>query len=114
MKGSGNIRLSLISILLLSVLFIFGQQARITVVDEITEQPVVFAHVTFQAFNEDSPKNYVTDMEGQVENTIKEPSKIAISYVGYQTLYDTISPGKSITIYLSPTVFNIDQVVVTA
>jgi len=114
MNGFRIIRLALISILLLSVLFIFGQQARITVLDKITKEPVVFAHVTFETLKGEFPKNYVTDMEGQVDNSTQESSIIAISYVGYQSMYDTIAPGETKTLLLSPTVFNIDQVVVTA
>jgi len=114
MKGFHYIKLVCSSVLLLSVFLIYGQQVRITVLDKITNEPVVFAHVTFETLNGNSTSNYITDTEGSVIPAITELSKIAISYVGYETLYDTIMPGENKTLYLNPTVFNIDQVVVTA
>jgi len=90
-----------------------GQQAFITVLDQKSGEPVAFAHVCFEGLKTGSPTYCTTSMEGKAPNEIREISKLAISFVGYKTWYDTINPGQSVEISLQPTVLNMDEVVVT-
>ncbi|MEI7662243.1 MAG: TonB-dependent receptor [Bacteroidota bacterium] len=98
---------------LLAVTFGYGQKAFIKVLDQKSHEPVAFAHVCFEGLKSGSPKYSLTNMEGTVANDIKEISRIAVSYMGYATFNDTITPGQSKTIRLVPKVLNMDEVVVT-
>ncbi|MHC1706579.1 MAG: TonB-dependent receptor [Bacteroidales bacterium] len=91
-----------------------GQQVFVKVTDKVTHEPVSYAHVCFEGIRTPLQKHAVTDMKGQVPNDCKEKCKIAISFIGYETLQDTIVPGKNYHFELSPTVLNMKEVVVTA
>lgn len=91
-----------------------GQQAMIKVVDDLTKEVVPFAHVCFESTNGGEQVHNMTNLEGEVVNPIEGPVIIAISYVGYETLYDTLSSKESKTFKLKPTVFNMSELVVTA
>ena len=92
----------------------FGQQAFITVLDKVSDQPVPFAHVCLEGLKTGITRYSTTSMEGKALNDCREPSKLAVSFVGYATFRDTIEPGASLTIFLNPTVLNMEEVVVTA
>jgi len=91
-----------------------GQQAFVTVVDQKSHEPVAFAHVCFEGLKSGHPVYCTTALDGKALNQVQEVSKLAISFVGYKTFYDTIHPGQSMEVQLQPTVLNIDEVVVTA
>lgn len=93
---------------------IFGQQATVTIIDAKTKEPVPYAHVCFEGIYSPVLKHFVTDIDGKVPNDVKETSKVAISYVGYETLADTVQPGIAATLFLVPAVLNMSEVVVTA
>ena len=78
-----------------------GQQVFILVKDRKTNEPVAFANVCFEGIKGGKQSYGMTDINGKVLNTVKEKSKIAISYVGYVTCRDTISPRQSLKIQLS-------------
>ena len=99
---------------LLAVTIGYGQNAVIKVTDQKSKEPVPFCHVCFEGIKTGIPKYCLTSVEGQVVNDVKEISKVAISYVGYDTYRDTINPGESIEVKLRPKVLNMDEVVVTA
>jgi outer membrane receptor for ferrienterochelin and colicins len=99
---------------LLSGLITMAQQAAIEVRDAKTQEPVAFAHVCFEGIVTKTQKHFITDIKGKVPNECKEVSVIAISYVGFETLIDTVYPHKNILINLKPAVLNINEVVVTA
>ena len=100
-------------VLLLSVGEIFGQQGTIKIIDSKSKEVIPFATVCFQGLKTVTLKQAVTDIDGKVPNGIKETSKIAITYVGYETLLDTIEPGVSTTLLLIPAVMNMSEFVVT-
>ena len=100
-------------VLLLSVGEIFGQQGTIKIIDSKSKEAIPFATVCFQGLKTVTLKQAVSDMDGKVPNDIKETSKIAITYVGYETLLDTIEPGVSTTLLLIPAVMNMSEFVVT-
>jgi len=108
------IRLSGLMAFLLAVGEIFGQQAAIVVKDAKSKEPVPFATVCLQGLRSNVLKQYVTDIKGIVPNDVKEISKIAITYIGYETLVDTIQPGITATLLLVPAVLNMSEFVVTA
>ncbi|TRZ75769.1 MAG: TonB-dependent receptor [Bacteroidetes bacterium] len=89
------------------------QQAFIQVIDQINHEPVAFAHVCFAGIKQGSPKYGLTSIDGKIPNDVKEISKIIVSYMGYTTYRDTIRPGQSLEIQLTPAILNMDEVVVT-
>jgi outer membrane receptor for ferrienterochelin and colicins len=105
---------SLFVVFLLAGPFVRGQQVVVNVTDLRSKEPVAYANVCIEALKGGEQKHYITDLKGNVPNEVKEPSKIAISLIGYETLFDTIFPKKNATIFLKPTVLNIDEVVITA
>ena len=90
-----------------------SQTSCFTLLDSKTAEPVAFANVCTEGLHAKVQKHYVTTMEGTFPNEIKERSAIAISCVGYITLRDTLSPGTGKVLRLIPTVFNINEVVIT-
>lgn len=92
----------------------FGQQAVVRVQDAKTGQPVPYAHVCFFPLDGSAQKNSLTGDDGTAPNIAITRSEIAVSYIGYVTLRDTIDPGKSVTLSMSPAIQNINEVVVTA
>lgn len=107
------IRLSGMMVILLAAGELFGQQATITVIDAKTKEIVPFATVCFQGLKSNALKQMVTDIKGLVPNSIMETSKVAVTFIGYETLLDTIQPRVSITLALVPAVMNMSEFVVT-
>lgn len=93
---------------------VHGQQVFVNVTDLKSKDPVAFANVCIEALKGGKQMYYITDLKGKVPNEVKVPSRMAVSLIGYETLYDTIFPGKNITALLKPTILNIDEVVITA
>ena len=90
-----------------------GQQAMIKLLDAKSGEPIPYAHVCFEE-NDGKQEHEITDEKGNAQNIATQKSKIAISYIGYETLFDSISPGQSKTFNLQPTIFDMSEVVVTA
>lgn len=107
------IRLSGLMVLLLVGSQIFGQQAAIRIMDSKSKEPVPFATVSLQGIKSKVIKQYISDINGKVPNEFKEVSRITISFIGYETLADTIQPGSSPTLFLVPAVLNMSEVVIT-
>ncbi len=91
-----------------------GQQAAVRVKDSKTGQPVPFAHVSFESIVNGELLQGVTDEKGIVPNQIKSDSRITISYIGYESLTDTIEPGTTVILLLIPKIEQMNEVVVTA
>ncbi len=104
----------LIAFSLLPVTILYGQQAKIKVIDQKTREPVQFAHVCLESLKSGKQTHALTDEKGEVANESVERSVAAITFVGYKTLFDTIVPGESVTLKLAPTIIDMDEVVVTA
>jgi len=105
--------IAIISILLINQ-FAFAQDALLKVYDKETKSPKPYANVCFEGVKTKSQYYSVTTLKGEAINVATEKSQIAISFVGYKTIIDTINPGESRIYYLQPDVFNMEQVVVTA
>ena len=92
----------------------YGQRTVISVLDERSNEVVPFANVCLEGLKNPSQKHLITGMDGKVTAEISEKTKLAVSFIGYTTYLDTISPGKSVIVYLRPTVLRMDEVVITA
>ena len=99
---------------LLALNLVWGQQAFIKIVDKKTGETVPFAHVCFESMANGEQHHSITDENGMAENISHDKSVVAVTFMGYETLYDTLVPNESTTLSLKPTILNIDEVVVTA
>ncbi|MFC2116488.1 TonB-dependent receptor domain-containing protein [Bacteroidota bacterium] len=89
-------------------------QTSIKLLDKRTGEPVSFAHVCFESMDKEILQNRIADADGSVEFAENRSFQLAITSMGYVTLIDTLQPGGVHTIYLEPTWFEMDEVVVTA
>ena len=93
----------------------FAQEmAKIKLVDKVTGEPLPFANLCFENKSSNTETFQVTDLKGTANEQIKGKTVLAISMMGYKTLMDTINNGGTFTYELEPTVFDMDEVVVTA
>ena len=90
-----------------------AQQAKITVLDGKTGQPVIYGNVCFESLDGKAKSFQITDDNGKIDNLVTSKSQVAISYVGYITYFDTIMPGETRTFNLTPAILNMEEVVVT-
>lgn len=92
------------------------QTSRISLVDKITGKPVAYAHILVEGLKAGSgiKSGYLTDNKGTATIKTDVVVRISATFVGYKNTFDTIYPGKDKTIVMNPTVYNVDEVVVTA
>ncbi|MDZ7743227.1 MAG: TonB-dependent receptor [Bacteroidota bacterium] len=110
-----NNRITILALIsLLAGFTAFGQQAVISVVDGKTGKAVSYAHVSFDPVDDGEVIKAITNEQGVVENKASAPSTMGISFVGYETSFTQVEPGKNYTIRLKPTILAIDEIVVTA
>jgi outer membrane receptor for ferrienterochelin and colicins len=91
----------------------YADKPEISVFDKETRKPIPFANVCFEGLKTSAQYYEITSKEGVAGNPVKEESEIAISYVGYKTITDTIQPNESKTYFMEQDLFNMEQVVVT-
>jgi outer membrane receptor for ferrienterochelin and colicins len=89
-------------------------QSKLVIVDKATGSTLPNAHVCFESLDRKNSSYALSNGDGTVENSVQTRSLISVSFVGFQTLIDTISPGASKTIYLQPSLTGFEEVVVTA
>jgi outer membrane receptor for ferrienterochelin and colicins len=99
--------------LLFSAGWLQAQSPLITILDRKTGEPVIYANVSLESPEGGKPRYLVTNDEGTIHNIAETKSIIAISFVGYHVLRDTILPGESRTFYLEPAILNMEGVVIT-
>lgn len=106
----------ILSLLIGAVSSLTAQQTHLVFKDEISERPVAFANVVLEPLHDynKAKKGFTTDIKGSISFEIQQPVKLSATFIGYKTLVDTIQPGESRTLLMEPTVYNVDEVVVTA
>ncbi len=100
--------------LILTTDYVSGQGSVIKVVDKKTGEPIPYSHVCFENINDNTQSHTMTNENGEVNYLIENPTQIAISYVGYETLNDTLLKNQDLILELKPTIHDMDEVVVTA
>lgn len=108
-----NKRQLLLFLLLLLALGSFAQKTTVKVSDNSTTEPCLCANVVFYNMANELIKGTITNKLGIAEFDLKEQAILVVSYVGYNSYTDTVSPGESIDIKLSPNNFEMDAIVVT-
>ena len=92
---------------------IYSQSSRIKLIDSKSNEPVAFATVLITDLITKTEYFKVSDESGLFDNPSKNISKLHVSCIGYNALTDTISAGRSYEFVLSPTIFSLNEVVVT-
>ena len=105
-----------LSLLTGAVSSLTAQQTHLVFKDKISEKPVAFANVIIESLenNDEARKGFTTDVNGKISFEITHPVKLTATFVGYKNLMDTIKSGDDKTLFMEPTVYNVDEVVVTA
>jgi outer membrane receptor for ferrienterochelin and colicins len=100
--------------LFISAATVAQQKVSITLLDSRTSTPVSYAHLCFEDQKTGKQSYIFTDNAGKAEREIQIPSVLAISMMGYRTKIDTLTNSGVFTILLEPSLFDLDEVVVTA
>ncbi len=103
-----------ISINVLSQTVKNSEQEKCKLIDGETKQAVPYANICFEGLQKHNKMYTTSGLDGSFANFCKETSVIAISFIGYKTIIDTLMFGETKTYIFTPDVFNLDQVVVTA
>jgi outer membrane receptor for ferrienterochelin and colicins len=91
----------------------FSQSLQLKLVDSKSHEPVSYATVLFTDLSTKTEYFKVSDDDGVVAIPCKNTAIVKISCIGYNAFTDTISPGKSYEFTLLPTIFSLNEVVVT-
>lgn len=91
---------------------IFAQNT-IQVLESSTHKPMSSVNVYFKNLVSKKNKYDVTDKNGKVNNSATKTSEILISFIGYKTILDTITPNQSKTFYLEEAISDIAPIVCT-
>jgi outer membrane receptor for ferrienterochelin and colicins len=91
----------------------YSQEVSLSVRDARSKEAVSFAHLLFESFDKSQNQAVVTDMDGKVKFTIQKSGLLTVTALGYRNQSDSINPGVNKTILLQPSVYNMDEVVVT-
>jgi len=102
--------------LLLAGTQVSAQQVQISLIDQISKEPMSFAHVLIEGLGKEAgiEQGHITDVNGVVRFDLKAPARFSATYVGHKLLVDTIHPGEKRTLEMIPAVYQFDEVVVTA
>lgn len=107
-----NMRIKLAFIFIfLGLKFITAQT--ITIVDAENNAPIPHAHICTESADNNEIFYWVTNEFGIAENKISKKAKIAISFVGFKTITDSILPDQYYTFKLKPITESINEVVIT-
>lgn len=93
-----------------------GQQVQISLIDQINKEPIAFAHILIEGIGKEIgvEQGHTTDVNGKASFMLNAPARITTTFVGYKQLVDTIQPGENRTFEMLPSVYNVDEVVITA
>lgn len=92
---------------------LYSQSSQIKLTDSKSSQPVSYATVLFTDLKTKAEYFKVSDEKGIIVNPCKNDAVVKISCIGYTAVTDTLAAGKSYDISMMPTVFSLDEVVVT-
>ena len=104
-------------IIIIGILFSinsFSQSVKSVLLDSETKQPVPYANICFEGLKTNKKEYTTTALDGSFVNKCEETSVVAISFIGYKTIIDTLKTREQKNYFFQPDVFNLDQVVVTA
>jgi outer membrane receptor for ferrienterochelin and colicins len=90
-----------------------AQETIIKIIDSKSDSAIQFANVCIESVDNTIRKYVTSNTQGYVTYSIQKRSTIAVSALGFISVMDTINPGETKTIALNPTVYDVDEVVIT-
>ena len=90
-----------------------AQQVKLLLKDEVTSQPIEFAHVQAYSLSGQKIKKTISDSLGTAVVDMEFPFLVKISSMGYKPFIDTLFQEGSYELNLSPEFYQLDKVVVT-
>lgn len=90
-----------------------GVSSKIVIFDSSSQQPIPFANICFKEIETGKRYYKTTPKQGGVDNPIQEKAIVVISFIGYNTIKDTLLPGSSKKYFMKQDFFNMNQVVIT-
>lgn len=103
----------LFAFLLTILLYSNTNAQKIIVVDAENNLPIPNVHICTESDDKLEMHYWVTDNNGTIVNSLTKNAKVAISFIGYKTLTDSIQPKKTYSFKLYPKTESINEVVVT-
>lgn len=105
----------ILTFIFLFIIFESGAQTKFLVRDSQTQDAIPFAHIMLiPVHSPDSIIHTMSNEKGHIEYKLKSRTIFHISYIGFKTIVDTLSPNESKIFELQPDVFNLETFVVTA
>ena len=92
---------------------VYANNPEILVLDKENKEPIPYANICFEEIKTQAKFHAVTTVKGIAKNPVHNQSIIAISFVGYKTIIDTIKQDESREYLMEQDLFNMEQVVVT-
>lgn len=108
-----SVSLLFIFIFFVQIDFVFAQKAVLQLVEKHSGKAIPNAHICFESLDKQNIAYKVFSDQGKVTNPVTKPTQVAISSVGFVTIIDTIYPNKSYTFSMEPSVYDVDEIVVT-
>jgi len=99
--------------LLLLSASLLAQRTVIRVIDDQTSEPCMYSNVVLTGLDGMFIDAGATDQYGEIVFDLKQPAEFSISFVGYQTVTERVSPGEIRTVHLQCDYISMDAVVVT-
>lgn len=93
---------------------ILHAQTTLVVLDQETGNALPSAHICVESLDRSQASYALSGRDGRLEMDLKEKSLVSVSFVGYESLLDTLVPGGTIRLYLQPSSYAVEEVVVTA
>lgn len=91
-----------------------SQNTSILVIDKDTKEPIPYANLCFESLESNLVTYSISSLDGIAENKAQNKCLLAISFIGYETIFDTILANENKIYVLNPDLFNLNQVVITA
>ncbi len=112
-RHSPTYRYPVLALLLILSVQVLAQKTVIRVIDSQTSEPCIYTNVVLSDFEGHYIDAGATDDQGVIEFDLSRTARICVTYVGYQTYRDTITPGESVTINMETDMISMEAVVVT-
>ncbi|MEN8157218.1 MAG: TonB-dependent receptor [Bacteroidota bacterium] len=106
-------KFSIIALFLLLSAPLMAQRTVVRVIDDQTSEPCMYTNVVVTGLDGMYIDAGATDQYGEIVFELKQPAEICVSFIGYQTLTEKLSPGEIKTVRLEADYISMDAVVVT-
>jgi len=110
-------RLVLLMFVLLAFINIsFAQTSKVLILSDKDGSPIQLSHVKFtclSGIDKNTNKWTVSDQKGIANNPFSDTTQVDISFVGFNNLSTTLLPNETKTLYLTPTPFGLNELVIT-